>query len=220
MASFSKNEISLDSEEAGRELRAQRKRYRLSLAETAAKISIQVEYLLALEEGRPDRLPPGLYGEHFLLQYADFLGLDGAYLSQKFGFKQNQITDNNPFIQKVPSRKNFISMPGIIRIAAVSALVLVCVLYISLLLKNILSAPELVIIHPAQDLTTEEQAITISGRTEAGATVSINETPVLADRFGNFSLEVHLKSGVNTIVVNAQKKYSSAVSIARKIIVK
>ncbi|HLK42953.1 MAG TPA: helix-turn-helix domain-containing protein [Thermoleophilia bacterium] len=60
----------------GSELRAERERRGLALAEVEARTKIRVRYLAALEEGRYELLPGHAYARAFLRDYAEELGLD------------------------------------------------------------------------------------------------------------------------------------------------
>ena len=55
-----------------------------SVEEVARAIKVRVDYLVALEEGRFNELPPIVYAAGFVGAYAHFLGLDRAELSSRF----------------------------------------------------------------------------------------------------------------------------------------
>lgn len=61
----------------GADLRDQRLRQGLELADAAARLRIGTDYLGAMEEGRFDDLPGRVYAFGFLRSYAEYLGLDG-----------------------------------------------------------------------------------------------------------------------------------------------
>ncbi len=58
-------------------LRENRNRYGISLEEVAQRTYIKLPYLVALEEGRLDKLPAPVYIHGYIRQYAKLLGLDG-----------------------------------------------------------------------------------------------------------------------------------------------
>lgn len=58
-------------------LRESRTRHGVSLEEVAQRTYIKLPYLLALEEGRLDKLPAPVYIHGYIRQYARLLGLDG-----------------------------------------------------------------------------------------------------------------------------------------------
>lgn len=85
--------------------------------------------------------------------------------------------------------------------------------------QKIISAPKLTIIYPEKNLLTKETAIEIKGQTEKEAEVKINGELILNNNNGNFSQTINLKKGLNTITINAQKKYSKESSVTRQILV-
>ncbi len=68
----------------GAELRAERERYGLLLAEVGERLRIRTPYLEAIEAGRFGDLPGRIYAIGFLRSYAEFLGADGDVCVQMF----------------------------------------------------------------------------------------------------------------------------------------
>ncbi len=68
----------------GAELKAERDRFGLLLAEVSERLRIRVAYLEAIEEGRFGDLPGRIYAIGFLRSYAEFLGADGDVCVQMF----------------------------------------------------------------------------------------------------------------------------------------
>ena len=68
----------------GADLAAARERLGCGLAEMSAWLRIRQAYLIALEQGRIDRLPGNAYALVFLRSYATALGLDPDELSRRF----------------------------------------------------------------------------------------------------------------------------------------
>ena len=68
----------------GADMRAERQRRDLSIADVSATLRIQQTYLAALEEGRTDDLPGPTYAIGFLRTYSEFLGLDGDEIIRQF----------------------------------------------------------------------------------------------------------------------------------------
>jgi cytoskeletal protein RodZ len=68
----------------GVEMRAERQRRQLALADVATTLRIQLAYLEALEDGRIDDLPGPTYAVGFLRTYSEYLGLDGDEIIRQF----------------------------------------------------------------------------------------------------------------------------------------
>ncbi|MGB9553860.1 MAG: S-layer homology domain-containing protein, partial [bacterium] len=70
---------------------------------------------------------------------------------------------------------------------------------------------------PTLDFQTTQGQLKIEGRTEAGATVSINGNPVTVEDNGYFSLDVSLNAGLNTFQVVAQDSSGNSSNLTLKI---
>lgn len=63
-----------------------------------------------------------------------------------------------------------------------------------------------------------EKKLKISGKTEPGAQVFVNNAQVIVDKDGNFSIEVQLSDGDNNFNIKAQDQASNFEEISRKVI--
>lgn len=70
--------------ELGQELRAAREQRGVSIADVQAETKIRSRYLEAIEQGRFDILPGDVYTKGFLKSYAEFLGLDGHAMVERY----------------------------------------------------------------------------------------------------------------------------------------
>ena len=101
-------------------------------------------------------------------------------------------------------------------------IILICFFYLGFYLKNIFSPPQLKIIEPRDNLTINYNFINVIGEAEAEAEVTINgELIPLGQGDGNslFTKRINLKTGINTIVITAKKKYGRDTTITRQILV-
>ncbi|MBI4031174.1 MAG: DUF4115 domain-containing protein [Proteobacteria bacterium] len=65
-------------------LKKARDHYELSIEDVERALRIRASHLIALEEGRIDRLPGRVYAIGFARSYAEYLGLDGARIVSMF----------------------------------------------------------------------------------------------------------------------------------------
>ncbi|MCK5211600.1 helix-turn-helix domain-containing protein [Candidatus Parcubacteria bacterium] len=220
MNPFTKSKINDTKELIALELKKARTDKNLSLEKAAQKTNINKKYLLALEEGEFDKLPTGIYQKNFLREYARFLGLDAKELlnifDQEFGPRNK--TRTKPFARKVPQARFFITFPRIIRTIIIVTIISVCLVYLAYYISNIIAPPQLTIIYPRENLSTDQSVLTVSGKTETETNVLINQEKILPDSNGFFSLEINLKPGLNTVTIIAQKKYSRENKIERIIL--
>lgn len=63
-----------------------------------------------------------------------------------------------------------------------------------------------------------ERKLKISGKTEAGATVFINDSRVIVDKDDNFSTEQTLNDGENTFTIKAVDQASNSMEIVRRVV--
>jgi len=218
MSFFTPKKLAPDSN-WGEELRQARRFKNLKIEEVAKRLHIRGEYLTALEEGRLDRLPAGLYGKNFLKEYAAFLGLNVEESLKKLRGRADLETAHDPFSQKIIKKKEFIAFPKIVRGLLIGLGLLICFLYLIFYFKKIVVAPQLEIYSPAQNMLTTETSLLISGRVEKEAEVKINGETVLNNHNGVFSQTINLKKGLNNIVISAKKKYSREKTVVRQILV-
>lgn len=223
-AKFIANKITLNSESIGEILKRTRREKKCNLKKASQRTDINIKYLRALESGRRDLLPAGIYARNYLREYALFLGLKPKELTKQFDLEEEEKKISgkkiNPFLRKVPKFRYLISVPKIIKNSIVIFLVLICVIYLWFLISKIISPPLLIITFPDNNFITSETAITITGQTDPEAGIKINEKDILINSQGIFSQKINLKSDLNTITIVAKKKYSKKQILTRKILVK
>lgn len=218
MPVFTPKKLALE-DTVGERLRRTRRALGLNIEPIAKKLKIRVEYLMAMEDERFDKLPAGLYGKNFLKEYSSFLGLRPKELFKDLDEKIFGEENTNPFSQKVLKSRKLLVWPKIIKNILISGAVLVCFLYLVFYFKNIVTAPDLEIMHPDKNILTSESVLTVSGQTEPEAEVRINGEIILNNDKGAFSQTINLKKGMNSITVSAKKKYSREQSITRQVLV-
>jgi len=222
MMVFNKNKITAGTDLIGEELKAARLEKDLKIKGVARELKIREEYLLALEKGNFKKLPTGIYGKNFLKEYALFLNLDAERLGAVYdeAMATRHEGKDDLFAKKVPGMKYFLATPKLIKNTLIIAAVIICIGYLAICTKKIVSPPALSLISPGDNLVTSEHSIDIKGITEAEAEIVVNGELVLKNSDGYFEKKIYLKNGLNIISVTAQKKYSPKSSIVKKILVK
>jgi len=211
---------SLNHDGLGSKLKEVRELKKLSPELVAKKLNINLKYLLDIEDDRFDRLPAGLYSKNYVKEYAKLLGFPSVEIKKWLKHNLELVNENNdPFSQKVLSRKQFIAFPRIIKNVLLSLLFLACLLYLGSYFKKIVFPPKLEIYQPDKNLKISGNSIEVTGKTETEAEVQINGETVLNNNNGYFSTNINLKKGVNNILIKAQKKYSSESTVLRQILV-
>jgi cytoskeletal protein RodZ len=220
---FTESEILNTGDLIGRELKSGRLEKDVSLETASKNININIEYLKAIEAGELGKLPKGVYGKSFIQEYAVYLGINPRLmieLYEKEYTKRDKKHTKRLFVKKVSKTHHFLTIPRIIKNTIIISVVVVCVAYLGYYINNIITPPELTLINLTEDVIVDSHVINIQGITNPEAGVVVNDETVLIDNEGNFKKEINLKSGLNVVVVVAQKKYSKKRIIKRNIIVK
>jgi len=225
---FKPNAIRTADELIAAELRGARLARNLKIDEAAKCVNIKCEYLKALESAEPEKLPPGVYRNNFLREYANFLGLDSRKMIKDFsdenvnkeinkkGFEAKDI-----FSQQVVGRFNFLIFPKLIRNIVIIAIFLIFIFYLGFYLRGIFSSAELEILQPSDNLIVNNSFIDIVGRTESEVQVTINGELIPLEKSGGeiiFTKRIDLKKGINTITIVAVKKYGKPKTIVRQVL--
>lgn len=226
MVKFSRKKITT-SPSVSEQLIQRRQQKNVSLPQAAKVTKISIKYLQALEASDYNQLPGEVYAKSFLRVYANYLGLDAVkllsqYFSEQKIYNKTQKAKNNIDIKKPVKRVfwfNLIVTPKIIKNLIIGILVIVCLVYLGLKVKAIVSPPFLQILSPADNLVTNQKIIEIVGQVEKEAILEINGRQVLTDEKGNFTEMVVLQKGTNIIEIAAAKKHSKKSIIYRKVIV-
>lgn len=204
----------------GARLKAARELRQITPEVAAHKLNIRLEYLIAIEEDRFDRLPAGLYSKNYIKEYARLVGLPGAEIKKWLSENLEVINEvNDPFSQKVVRKQEFIVFPKLIKNIGLILIFLACILYLAFYFKKIVFPPELIVYQPDKNLKISESFIQIKGTTEPEAELSINGEAILNTNRGQFETVINLKKGLNNIVIKAKKKYSGEASVLRQILV-
>lgn len=176
-----------------------RKRKKISIDRASKDLVIKKEHLQALEEENWQILPEPPYVKGYIKSYAKYLNLDAEYTLAIY----RREFDERKFPQKPPpkSNKNFFITPTKILNLIFALAVIIFIAYIALQYSSVLSAPKLEITSPQNDETISVPAIKIIGKTEKGATISINGQFAPVDESGNFNYEYKLSEGKNNIEI-------------------
>jgi len=217
MAEFNFKKLASE-ERAGEKLRSARLRQNIELKEISKKLHIRQEYLLALENEEYNKLPSGLYGRQFLKEYCRYLKINTKNILPLTPFNDDKISDN-PFSQKILRRYKFLVFPKIIKNIIFILLFFICLLYLLIYFRRLISPPTLSVDYPDKNIVINEPIITIKGKSNPETEIKINNTGIMSEQDGSFSQEIKLKQGLNNIIISAKKKYGQESIIQRQILV-
>ncbi|PJA92484.1 MAG: hypothetical protein CO133_02960, partial [Candidatus Komeilibacteria bacterium CG_4_9_14_3_um_filter_37_5] len=189
-------------------LKRAREQAGFDLLTCAKKLSIQVKYLEALEDGAYEQLPGEIYVRQWLRAYGVFLNLDHKWLIKEYqkerGVQIQFISFDRPEI-KINSWLNFIT-PRKLQLFGLGLIGLAIFVYLTQQVFFLMRPPQLTVVEPPNNFITNERMINIIGRTEQEAEVRINDQMALLDQSGNFSAAINLAPGINILEIVAIKK--------------
>lgn len=196
----------------GEKLRKIRNEYRISLHDVSKNTKIQIKYLEYLENGEYERLPAEVYVRGFVRSYAHYLGADEEVLIKLYdrerniqkNIKKDQFQESRFTLFQFP---HFIITPKLFAVATIFVLVFGSFWYLYQEFRSFAAVPYLVVFAPTDGQIIEESNVTVNGKTDKDARVSINGQPLLVDDSGNFSERVQLQSGFNTLTVTSTNKF-------------
>jgi len=182
------------------------------LNDVSKNTKIQVKYLEYLENGEYNMLPPDVYARGFIRSYASYLGINENTLVKLYerekGIERNikKRKDKNSSWESI-NFSGLVITPKYIAAAAVIILAVAGLAYFYGELKSFIAIPRLLIYSPQDGSVAGDNPIQVSGLTEKGAQVFINDQKVNVKENGEFSENVILQSGLNSITVKAVNKF-------------
>lgn len=205
----------LSERHGGEQLEAARVEHGWTIQNVAELLRMPVRYITALEAGDWNNLPGGNYRRYFLRQYAHLLGVPAEPLLSGAADYINSESLKLPHGKKV---KLIASMTNPAQRILWGVAILLVIAYLMFGAWQAFSPPKLSLITPSADITTESPTIQITGDTEPGVQVTINNEAAEVGSDGSFLEIVALIPGLNSLTVTAQKPYSHSVSQARQIL--
>ncbi len=213
MSRFAFHTISHE-QHAGEILLARREELGLSLATISHEVRLPVKYLTLVERGEWKKLPGGNYARYFIKTYAQFLGINPDDLKL---IMPNQNSDGFKLFDQTDNLKQTTAEIHPYRLAMSLLVVGAMCVYLLAAAWSALIPPRLNIVEPANDTTTSQPVVVVKGSTQAGTQITINGQAVQVTEQGEFSEDVPLRPGLNTVVTTAQKSYGRPVTVTKLI---
>lgn len=202
----------IDSLTLGERMKKIRSERRLSLSEISKNTRIQVKYLEYLENGEYHRLPADVYVRGFLKSYADFFGTNEKHLARLYerekGIQKNvKKIDNEEKTIRPLQLTRWVVTPGILIGTLVALIIFSGFFYIYKEVDTFISEPRLVVTYPQEGQKIEEKTIAARGITDRDSTLTINGQPVMVGENGEFSADISLQKGNNSIAFVSRNKF-------------
>jgi len=211
-------------ETLGEKLKQHREKNGWSREKAARLISTNVENISKIENSDYAAMPPAVYATNILKDYAKLLQLNPimvieCYEKEKNLFDRIRHGRTKQKISRLYQTINDFLNPRTLKYLIILLFAAAVFTYIGFEVNRIISPPCVDIFSPADDLTTTDSQITISGQTEKEVSVQINDQPLLIDQAGRFTLTLNLQNGLNIVKISAHKKHSKETIIHKKIMV-
>lgn len=185
---------------AGEILRTEREAQGLSLQAVEKKIRIRSKFLSAVEKNDWSQFSSNVYISGIIKNYATFLGLNSDRALAFFRREYEKREDDASFKAKL-SKKMLISER---KKSTVLSLIAVAVLFFSYFgyqIYRYLAPPTVKISEPVESVFRRVDKVTVIGKTEKEAVITIFDSRVFQDESGNFHYDYPLKQGKNNLVI-------------------
>lgn len=187
----------------GEILKTAREKKGLTVQDVEKKIRVRSKFLSAIEKNDWSQFTSNVYISGIIKNYASFLGIDSNRALAFFRREYEKREEDANFKEKL-SRKLLISER---RRSTVIGLSIVAVLFFSYFgyqMYRYLMPPSLKISEPIEAVFRRVDKVTIVGKTEKEAVITIFGTRVFQDDSGNFHYDFPLKQGRNKLVIKIQ----------------
>ncbi len=205
----------------GQRLRQTRLEKGLSLEDAAQATKIRPSFLSAIERGEYHKLPSSSYALGFVQNYAEFLGLPKREILALFRreFDEEKVYKVLPssYVKDRPLPKRRFKIQQAVIPAIVALLMLGAFLLYQY--RAAFFNPPLTVYTP-KDGATSTADVTVTGKTDANVTLTINNAPVAVEDDGTFSKIVTTFPGRSQITIRALNKFGKESIVTRRVEVK
>ncbi len=194
-----------------------------TLEDIEKAIKIRKELLAALEADNYKKLPPPTFVRGFIQNYAAFLGLDTSKLLAIFRreFAEDR---HKPYIMEAFSnpvgKPKFKFTPTQLLGAVIVLIILSFFGYLWIQYRQFVGAPELTVIAPIDQMTTDNPTLSIIGKTDPEVKVTVNSQEIQVTESGDFQEQITLSNQVNKITIAAISKFNQKTEIERTVYLK
>jgi cytoskeletal protein RodZ len=191
---------------------------RLTLEEVAQDLKIKSKFLAAIERGEYNKLPSPAYAQGFVRNYATYLGLSKAETTMLFKREFDEkramkvLPDSMVKTKEFPLKRLRIQQSLIIFIV----FLLLVFGFLFFQYRAAFFPPALTVSSPADGSKTA-QTITVSGKSDGNASVTINGAPVSVATDGTFQKAVTLFPGSSTITIKATNRFGKTSTVQKTV---
>lgn len=204
----------------GEYLTALREHLGISIKELSKVAKIPPKYLVCLEQGEYEKLPPNVYVKGFLKTLAQIFRVDEHQLLSLFEAEKS-LSDHLSQTLSPPEKNmpRFVFNPRTLATAAIVLVGLTSLAYLYFQINSVRKSPVLEVFSPLEDGVADTSYLAVSGRTEPGANVYLNNQPIMTDADGNFRENLSMAPGTNLLTIKAVNKFENETVVTRKVVI-
>lgn len=204
----------------GEILKKARVEKKLAYEDIENQLRIRKKFLLALEENTWNKLPSLPYIKGFIRSYSQLLGLKPDEMvaifrrqfasQEKAGLLPDGVTRplDEPIIRITPT---------VTTILLIFLSVFLFFGYLFIQYTTLTNPPPLTLEKPLEGETFFTESVPVKGKTDKDAVVSVNNQKIALSEAGEFSTNVSLPAGINTILIETIGKNGKKNSTSRTI---
>jgi len=196
---------------AGEVLKNKRELLKKSLERVSADTKIQKRFLEYIEENQFEYFDSEVFLTGFIKIYAKYLDLDTSKVLALYRRSNPNKTPRENINKKEapkPSKKlkkRATLEPKLIITILLGIFLLTIFAYIGFQIYKFQRPPSLEITSPVPGSKIQTEEILVEGKTDLESIIEVNGIAVETNELGEFTYEVSLKEGVNTITIKARK---------------
>lgn len=196
---------------AGEVLKNKRELLKKSLERVSADTKIQKRFLEYIENNQFEYFDSEVFLTGFIKIYAKYLDLDTSKVLALYRRSNpNKTTRNTSNKKEEPKplkklKKKPTLEPKLVITILLGIFLLAIFAYIGFQIYKFQRPPSLEITSPVPDSEVQTEDIVVEGKTDLESIIEVNGTAVETNEQGEFSYEVTLKEGLNTITIKARK---------------
>lgn len=199
-------------ETLGEYLSSVRQHLNLTLEQVANKTDVFEKFIVYLEEGKYQLLPPDVYVLGFLKKLADLYQV--SYDDLLVQFKKERGIVEHDARSKILVKKSFkdklkeISItPKLLTIGGGAALGLIAFVYVVAQVFSVNQTPNLVVSEPLTDSIVASDSVVVKGQTDPGMSVEVNGQNVFVLPDGGFETTVSVAPGQKDLQIVSRNKF-------------
>lgn len=196
---------------AGEVLKNKRELLKKSLDRVSADTKIQKRFLEYIENNQFEYFDSEVFLTGFIKIYAKYLDLDTSKVLALYRRSNpNKVTRNTTNKKEEPKpskklKKKPTLEPKLIITILLGVFLLAIFSYIGFQIYKFQRPPSLEITSPVPDSEVQTKDILVEGKTDSESIIEVNGTAVETNEQGEFTYEITLKEGPNTITIKARK---------------